>query len=98
MVYNTGTTDYEVLLTIPISTNYQYLLWFGFFIALAVKIPMLPFHIWLPQAHTEAPTGGSVILAAILLKLGTYGFLRYTIPLFPEASNAFAPFVLVLVT
>jgi NADH-quinone oxidoreductase subunit M len=59
---------------------------------------MLPFHIWLPQAHTEAPTGGSVILAAILLKLGTYGFLRYTIPLFPEASSAFAPFVLVLVT
>jgi NADH-quinone oxidoreductase subunit M len=58
-------------------------------------MPMYPFHIWLPMAHTEAPTEGSVILAAILLKLGTYGFLRYAIPLFPYATLYYAPFVIV---
>jgi proton-translocating NADH-quinone oxidoreductase chain M len=80
----------------PISVNQQYILWLGFFLALAIKMPMLPFHIWLPQAHTEAPTEGSVILAAILLKLGTYGFLRFSIPLFPDATLFFAPFVSIL--
>ena len=64
----TGTTDYQVLLTLPISQNRQYLLWLAFFISLAIKIPMIPVHIWLPEAHTEAPTAASVILAAILLK------------------------------
>jgi proton-translocating NADH-quinone oxidoreductase chain M len=94
--FQAGTFDYEVLLTMPIDTSQQYLLWLGFFLALAIKMPMIPFHIWLPQAHTEAPTEGSVILAAILLKLGTYGFLRYSLPLFPEASLYFAPFITVL--
>ena len=96
MMIQTGTTDYQVLLTIPFNTTQQYFLWFAFFIALAVKMPMIPFHIWLPQAHTEAPTVGSVILAAILLKLGTFGFLRYSIPLFPEASAYFTPLICVL--
>jgi proton-translocating NADH-quinone oxidoreductase chain M len=96
LIIQTGTTDYQVLLTIPFNTTQQTYLWFAFFIALAVKMPMIPFHIWLPQAHTEAPTGGSVILAAILLKLGTFGFLRYSIPLFPEASAYFTPLVCVL--
>lgn len=61
LIIETGTTDYQVLLSLPINPSQQYMLWLGFFIALAVKMPMIPFHIWLPQAHTEAPTGGSVI-------------------------------------
>lgn len=93
LVLQTGTTDYEVLLTLPISVNQQYLLWIGFFIAFAVKLPLLPFTIWLPQAHSESPTGGSVILAAILLKLGSYGFLRFCIPLFPQACLFYTPLV-----
>jgi proton-translocating NADH-quinone oxidoreductase chain M len=68
-------------------------LWVAFFASFAVKVPMLPVHIWLPEAHVEAPTAGSVILAGILLKLGTYGFLRFSIPLFPYASIFFAPLV-----
>jgi len=64
-----------------------------FFLAFAVKVPMFPFHLWLPEAHVEAPTAGSVILAGILLKLGTYGFIRFSFPLFPEGCFYFAPFV-----
>ena len=94
----TGTTDYQILLTLPISNNYQILLWIGFFIAFAIKTPMWPFHIWLPLAHGESSTGTSVILASILLKLGTFGFLRYLIPLFPYASNYFLPLVLMFLT
>lgn len=89
----TGTTDYQVLLTIPISQNRQYFLWLAFFISLAIKIPMQPVHQWLPEAHVEAPTAASVILAAILLKQGSYGFIRYSIPLFPDASTYFTPLV-----
>jgi NADH-quinone oxidoreductase subunit M len=71
-------------------------LWLAFFASFAVKMPMWPVHTWLPDAHVEAPTGGSVILAAILLKMGGYGFLRFSLPMFPVASHDFAPFVFVL--
>ena len=90
-----GTTDYEVLLTFSFSKIEQYLMWFTFFLSFATKVPMLPTHLWLPEAHVEAPTAGSVILAGVLLKLGTYGFIRFSLPLFPEASYYFAPFVYV---
>ena len=86
-----GTTDYQVLLTLPISINRQLILWLAFWFSLAIKIPMVPFHLWLISAHVEAPTAGSVILAAILLKLGSYGFIRYSLPLFPEASHLLSP-------
>lgn len=92
----TGTTDYQLLLTLPISNSYQIWLWLAFFIAFAIKTPMWPFHIWLPVAHGESSTGTSVILAAILLKLGSYGFFRYSVPLFPYASDFFMPLVLML--
>jgi NADH-quinone oxidoreductase subunit M len=68
----------------------------AFFLAFAIKVPMFPFHTWLPDAHTEAPTAGSVILAAVMLKLGAYGFIRFALPLFPEASHTFAPAIIVL--
>jgi proton-translocating NADH-quinone oxidoreductase chain M len=92
----TGTTDYQLLLTLPISHTYQIWLWLAFFIAFAIKTPMWPLHIWLPVAHGESSTGTSVILAAILLKLGGYGFLRYSLPLFPFASQYLLPLVLML--
>lgn len=88
-----GTTDYLSLLAVDFSYDLQKLLWLTFFFSFAVKVPMVPFHIWLPEAHVEAPTVGSVILAGILLKLGTYGFLRFSLPLFPYASVYFTPFV-----
>jgi len=87
------TTDYEVLLTFSFSQLEQKLLWFTFFLAFASKVPMLPVHLWLPEAHVEAPTAGSVILAGVLLKLGTYGFIRFSLPLFPKASFFFTPLV-----
>ncbi len=68
----------------------------AFFLAFAIKVPMFPFHTWLPDAHTEAPTAGSVILAAIMLKLGAYGFIRFAVPLFPDAAHTFAPAIIVL--
>ncbi len=74
----------------------QALLFIGFFVAFAIKVPIFPFHSWLPDAHTEAPTAGSVILAGILLKMGTYGLIRFNLPLFPEASADFAPYIAVL--
>ena len=91
--YQVGTTDYETLLTFSFSNDEQTLLWLAFFISFAAKIPMVPVHLWLPEAHVEAPTAGSVILAGILLKLGTYGFIRFSFPLFPQACFYFAPFV-----
>jgi len=87
------TTDYEILLTFSFSKTEQYIMWFTFFLSFATKVPMLPTHLWLPEAHVEAPTAGSVILAGVLLKLGTYGFIRFSLPLFPEASYYFSPFV-----
>lgn len=88
-----GSTSYEVLVTFKFSLLEQFLLWITFFLSFATKIPMVPTHLWLPEAHVEAPTSGSVILAGILLKLGTYGFIRFLLPLFPEASFYFSPFV-----
>lgn len=87
----TGKTGFEVLLATPFSYSRQRLLWLAFFLSLAIKIPQVPFHLWLIEAHVEAPTAASVLLAAILLKLGTYGFIRFSLPLFPEASNYFSP-------
>ena len=88
-----GTTNYEVLLTFSFSKLEQKFLWFTFFLAFASKVPMVPVHLWLPEAHVEAPTAGSVILAGVLLKLGTYGFIRFSLPLFPYASFFFTPLV-----
>ncbi|MEN1786072.1 MAG: NADH-quinone oxidoreductase subunit M [Bacteroidota bacterium] len=91
-----GTLNYEVLLSHSFSLIEQQFLWLSFFASFSTKIPMLPVHIWLPEAHVEAPTCGSVILAGILLKLGSYGFLRFSLPLFPEASVFYAPLILSL--
>ena len=88
-----GTTSYEALSVIKFSSYNQKWLWLAFFASFAAKVPMLPVHIWLPEAHVEAPTAGSVILAGILLKLGSYGFLRFSLGLFPEASIYFTPFI-----
>jgi len=93
IAFETGTTDYQVLLTTTWSESRQIFLWLAFFASFAVKVPMVPFHIWLPEAHVEAPTAGSVMLAGVLLKLGTYGFIRFSIPLFPEATAYFTPFM-----
>ena len=86
-------TDFH---TIPLTMNEQVFIFLAFFLAFAVKIPMWPVHTWLPDAHVEAPTGGSVILAAVLLKMGAYGFLRFSLPITPDASAYFSPFILVL--
>ena len=92
----TGTLNLEYLLTWKFSQTEQLFLWLAFFLSFASKIPMFPFHIWLPEAHVEAPTVGSVLLAGILLKLGVYGFLRFSLTLFPDASFFFAPLVYLL--
>ncbi len=91
-----GTTDVIQLLNFKIPQEYQYLLWLAFFSSFAVKMPMWPVHTWLPDAHVEAPTAGSVILAAILLKMAGYGFIRFSIGLFPVASDYFTPLIFAL--
>ncbi|EJW11839.1 NADH-ubiquinone oxidoreductase chain M [Rhodovulum sp. PH10] len=91
-----GTTDIPELMARGIPQNLQYWAWLAFFASFAVKMPMWPVHTWLPDAHVEAPTAGSVILAAVLLKMGGYGFLRFSLPMFPDASEFFAPMVFVL--
>ncbi|MBN9062246.1 MAG: NADH-quinone oxidoreductase subunit M [Rhizobiales bacterium 65-9] len=96
MYWNAGTTDIAVLLKHQFPSSMQTWLWLAFFASLAVKMPMWPVHTWLPDAHVEAPTAGSVILAGILLKMGGYGFIRFSLPMFPEASAYFAPFVYAL--
>jgi NADH-quinone oxidoreductase subunit M len=93
---NTGTTDMAVLQTADIAASLQYWLWLAMFASFAVKVPLWPFHTWLPDAHVEAPTGGSVLLAGVLLKLGGYGFLRFSVPMLPEASEYFTPFIFTL--
>jgi proton-translocating NADH-quinone oxidoreductase chain M len=94
--FTVGSTDYETLLAFDFSFYEQRFLWLAFFASFASKVPMIPVHIWLPEAHVEAPTAGSVVLAGILLKLGSYGFLRFSLPLFPEASLYFTPFIFAL--
>ena len=108
MYMQAGTTDIPTLLTYPFSSEpirllgftviggAQTLMWLAFFASFAVKMPMWPVHTWLPDAHVQAPTGGSVILAAILLKMGGYGFLRFSVPMFPVASDVMQDFVFFL--
>ena len=92
----TGTTDIVELNNLGVDVKYQNLLWLAFFSSFAVKTPMWPFHTWLPDAHVEAPTAGSVLLAAILLKMAGYGFIRFSIGLFPIASENFVPLIYTL--
>ena len=96
MYWEAGTTDIPTLLAHDFDPRWQVWLWLAFFASFAVKMPMWPVHTWLPDAHVEAPTAGSVILAAILLKMGGYGFLRFSLPMFPVASDMFAPLVFTL--
>ncbi|MGE0062469.1 MAG: NADH-quinone oxidoreductase subunit M [Xanthobacteraceae bacterium] len=96
MYWQAGTTDIPTLLRHGFPVELQKWAWLAFFASFAVKMPMWPVHTWLPDAHVEAPTAGSVILAAILLKMGGYGFLRFSLPMFPMASHDFAPFVFTL--
>jgi NADH-quinone oxidoreductase subunit M len=96
MYWHAETTDIPTLLTHKFPADMQWWLWLAFFASFAVKLPMWPVHTWLPDAHVEAPTAGSVILAGILLKMGGYGFLRFSLPMFPLASQDFAPFVFAL--
>jgi NADH-quinone oxidoreductase subunit M len=96
MYWDAGTTDIPTLMHHAFPRALQTWAWFAFLASFAVKMPMWPVHTWLPDAHVEAPTAGSVILAAILLKMGGYGFLRFSLPMFPEASQALAPLIYAL--
>jgi len=96
MYWDAGTTDIPALLRHSFPRSLQTWAWLAFFASFAVKLPMWPVHTWLPDAHVEAPTAGSVILAAILLKMGGYGFLRFSLPMFPAASHDLAPLVFAL--
>src|SRR5690606_28675528 len=96
MFATAGTSSIPELATYSFGPMAQQLLWFAFFASFAVKMPMWPVHTWLPDAHVEAPTAGSVLLAGVLLKLGGYGFLRFNLPMFPDASELFAPLVFAL--
>jgi NADH-quinone oxidoreductase subunit M len=96
MYWQAGTTDIPTLLAHDFPANLQTWLWLAFFASFAVKMPMWPVHTWLPDAHVEAPTAGSVILAGVLLKMGGYGFIRVSLPMFPDASVYFAPLVFAL--
>jgi NADH-quinone oxidoreductase subunit M len=93
MVHDAGTTDIPTLMAYNFDSKAQTWLWLAFFASFAVKMPMWPVHTWLPDAHVQAPTAGSVILAGVLLKMGGYGFIRFSLPMFPEASAQFAPLV-----
>jgi NADH-quinone oxidoreductase subunit M len=92
-VYTFDVTQFQ---TLSVPYNLQWWCFLAFFLGFAIKVPMFPFHTWLPDAHTDAPTAGSVILAAVLLKMGTYGFLRFSLPILPEASRAFVPMIVLL--
>jgi NADH-quinone oxidoreductase subunit M len=91
-----GTTDIPTLMNAKFAAEMQTWLWLGMFASFAVKMPMWPVHTWLPDAHVDAPTAGSVILAGVLLKMGGYGFLRLSMPMLPDASAYFAPMVFTL--
>jgi NADH-quinone oxidoreductase subunit M len=94
--HGTGTFDFATLRQLDITPGVQKLLFLGFFVAFAVKAPLFPFHTWLPDAGAEAPTGGAVLLVGVLDKVGTFGLIRYCIPLFPDAARYFTPMVLTL--
>jgi len=96
MYLEAGTTDIPTLMDTTFDENLQRWLWLALFASFAVKVPMWPFHTWLPDAHVEAPTAGSVLLAGVLLKLGGYGFLRFSLPMLPDASLYFAPLIYTL--
>ena len=96
MVNEAGTTDIPTLMAYDFDPTVQTWLWLAFFASFAVKMPMWPVHTWLPDAHVQAPTAGSVILAGVLLKMGGYGFIRFSLPMFPEASAQFAPLIFAL--
>ena len=96
MWYQAGTTDIAVLLQTPFPARMQIFLFLAFLASFAVKVPMWPVHTWLPDAHVEAPTAGSVILAGVLLKMGGYGFLRFSVPMLPHAAQTFAPLMFAL--
>jgi len=96
MVVDAGTTSIPALMAHDFPVDVQKWLWIAFFASFAVKMPMWPVHTWLPDAHVQAPTAGSVILAGVLLKMGGYGFIRFSLPMFPEGSAFFVPFVFVL--
>jgi NADH-quinone oxidoreductase subunit M len=92
-VYSFDVTEFQKL---NVPYNLQWWIFLAFFLGFAVKVPMFPFHTWLPDAHTDAPTAGSVILAAVMLKMGTYGFLRFSLPILPDATRAFVPMMVLL--
>ncbi len=94
--FEVGSSDIPLALTTPFDPKVQIWLWLAFFASFSIKIPMWPFHTWLPDAHVEAPTAGSVVLAGVLLKLGGYGFIRFSLPMFPEASSYFTPLIFTL--
>ena len=94
--FEIGSMEIPLAITTHFNPQVQTWLWLAFFASFAVKIPMWPFHTWLPDAHVEAPTAGSVILAGVLLKMGGYGFIRFSLPMFPEASSYFTPMIFVL--
>ena len=96
MIFVSGTSSIPELMAYDFAPSLQWWLWLAFFASFAVKMPMWPVHTWLPDAHVQAPTAGSVILAGVLLKMGGYGFIRFSLPMFPEASAQFIPFVFVL--
>ena len=96
IIQTAGTTSIPALMAYDFAPGLQWWLWLAFFASFAVKMPMWPVHTWLPDAHVQAPTAGSVILAGVLLKMGGYGFIRFSLPMFPDASAEFIPFVFVL--
>ncbi len=91
--YHTGSTDFQVVSLAEMDLSQQKLLWLGIFISMAIKTPLLPFHVWLPRAHAEAPLAGSVILAGLILKLATYGYMRILLQFLPDASSYYSPLV-----
>lgn len=97
MVTQAGTSDIPVLMDTDFSPEMQKWLWIGLFASFAIKIPMWPVHTWLPAAHVEAPTAGSVMLAGVLMKMGGYGFLRFMIPMVPDATLYFTPLIFSLI-
>ena len=96
MIFTAGTSSIPELMAYDFAPNLQWWLWLAFFASFAVKMPMWPVHTWLPDAHVQAPTAGSVILAGVLLKMGGYGFVRFSLPMFPDASAQFIPLMFVL--